>query len=62
MDYETAKEQLMPAMPPEIRAKFGPEEWETMRINTYLMLEKWVTNALELQKSEEDEPIKTMRM
>lgn len=54
MDFAMAKDHLLPAMPPEIRMRFGKEEWETMRINTYLMLENWVTHAKQLQQSGTD--------
>lgn len=55
MDFDTVKDTLLPSLAPEVQNNFGPAQWETMRINTYLMMEEWVRLALEM-KNEENEP------
>jgi predicted nucleotidyltransferase component of viral defense system len=63
MDFETVKAALLPSLAPEAQNNFGAEQWENMRINTYLMMEEWVRLALEMKNETnelEEEPALTM--
>jgi predicted nucleotidyltransferase component of viral defense system len=53
MDFQTVKSTLLPHLPAELRKNFGADEWETMRLKTYLMVDKWVQDALLIQKADQ---------
>ncbi len=54
MDFQAVKSQLLPHLPPELKRNFGAAEWEQMRLNTYLMVDQWVHEAIQIQKTEKE--------
>jgi predicted nucleotidyltransferase component of viral defense system len=62
MDFETVKSQLLPHMPPEMKKNFGAAEWENMRLNTYLMIDQWVHEAIQIKKEEQESEPSGLRM
>jgi hypothetical protein len=62
MDFETVKSQLLPHLPPGMKKNFGASEWETMRLNTYLMVDQWVHEAIQIKKDEKEPEAAGLRM
>lgn len=62
MTFDTVKATLLPHLPPDLRKNFGRDEWETMCVNTYLMVEQWVQEAIHLQKQDKEPAAESLRM